>query len=344
MTIYCDVHAPGGLLVEPARSVTLGDVGHWFKDKLPSNRPEQGGTLRKRGYWEKGGAKGVEPSLDIKTEVEQPSTSTSLPEPQHLITSHQRGRRSGTGGSDRLMDWNTPKNLSEALPNPGPLPKGNAPTNHTPPTAQRRWNDFSSLRTGKKRDRKMTGDHIETEKDKTKAGTVHTSKAQPTTTTMEETPSLLEVLEATRRHRRRARRERESLRESGDYLGVQGINPQTGVLDVTSDSGESAMSARTEQRLKQLKTQVRNASSAAERKEAENEIIKIHLDHDATKLRRRERAEKQLAALITGKWRRGTHQWSSIQEPDLSPIAQSQRSVSLLSSQYNRTPPSCNVC
>ncbi|KAM0197679.1 hypothetical protein ACHAPQ_005781 [Fusarium lateritium] len=148
---------------------------------------------------------------------------------------------------------------------------------------------------------------------------------------MHEPQSILEVIEAKKKAKRRAREERESLRESGDYLGVQGINPQTGVLDVTSDSGESILSVKTEQKLQKLEARARHASSAAERKEAEIEIVKIHLDHDVKKLRNLEKTEKELAGSVTGKWRRGTHQWSSVQEPHLSPIAQSHRSTSVLS-------------
>jgi hypothetical protein len=141
-------------------------------------------------------------------------------------------------------------------------------------------------------------------------------------------PGILEVLEATKRARKKARDERESLIESGDYLGVQGINPQTGVLDLTSDSGDSALSVRTEQKLAKLEARAKNATSALQRKEAETEIVKIHLDHDVAKMRRREKTETQLS-----KWRKGTHQWLSVREPDLSPIAQSHRSISVLSSQ-----------
>jgi hypothetical protein len=238
------------------------------------------------------------------------------------------------------VDWNTPKNLSEALPDPRSSSKGKSLAYHKPLPIHRKWHDFGSLRIGKKRDQKTVSGDSEfikgesKEKEKGKQEMRRRTRAQSFAAVMHEPQGILEVIEAKRKAKRKAREERESLRESGDYLGVQGINPQTGVLDVTSDSGESTLSVKTEQKLKKLEARARHASSAAERKEAEIEIVKIHLDHDVKKLRDLERTEKELAASATGKWRRGTHQWSSVQEPNLSPIAQSHRSTSILSSQY----------
>lgn len=309
---------------EPTRSATLGDVGDWFRNKLPSHRAERGGTLRNNGGWEIGEAAGNS-SSQLQHKVNNRASA------QHNSASNRRGgQRSRTGGSDRLVDWNTPKNLSEAVSEPtsASKDKGNEPSLPT----YRRWNEFGSLRIGKKRGQKKRSDSIEAEKDKEKQPIRRSSRAQSFAAVIQGTPSILEVLEANRKARRKAREDRESLRESGDYLGVQGINPQTGILDLTSDSGESTLSSKTEQKLLNLEAQAKNALSAAERKEAEIEIVKIHLDHEVEKARRQEKAEKQLAASATAKWRRGTHQWSSVQEPDLSPIAQSRRSTSVLSS------------
>ncbi|SCO85359.1 uncharacterized protein FRV6_09486 [Fusarium oxysporum] len=308
---------------EPTRSATLGDVGDWFRNKLPSHRAERGGTLRNNGGWEVGEAAGNS-SSQLQHKVNNRTSA------QHHSASNRRGgQRSKTGGSDRLVDWNTPKNLSEAVPEPtsASKDKGNEPSL----PAYRRWNEFGSLRICKKRGQKKRSDSIEAEKDKEKQPIRRSSRAQSFAAVIQGTPSILEVLEANRKARRKAREDRESLRESGDYLGVQGINPQTGILDLTSDSGESTLSSKTEQKLLNLEAQAKNALSAAERKEAEIEIVKIHLDHEVEKARRQEKAEKQLAASATAKWRRGTHQWSSVQEPDLSPIAQSHRSTSVFS-------------
>ncbi|CZR36682.1 uncharacterized protein FPRO_03058 [Fusarium proliferatum ET1] len=313
---------------ETTRSATLGDVGDWFRNKLPSHRAERGGTLRNNGGREIGAVADNSSSQLQHKSNDQEST-------QHRSASNRRGgQRSRTGGSDRLVDWNTPKNLGEAVPEPTPASKDkwNEPSLPT----YRRWNDFGSLEKGKKRGQKKQSDSIEAEKGKEQQPMRRSSIAQSFAAAIQGTPSILEVLEANRKARRKAREDRESLRESGDYLGVQGVNPQTGILDLTSDSGESTLSSTTEQKLLNLEAQAKSTLSAAERKEAEIEIVKIHLDHEVAKARRKEKAEKQLAASATAKWRRGTHQWSSVQKPDLSPIAQSHRSTSVFSRRPSR--------
>ncbi|KAF5241114.1 hypothetical protein FANTH_9221 [Fusarium anthophilum] len=325
---FGDLGKPAKETQEPTRSATLGDVGNWFRNKLPSHRAERGGTLRNNEDQEIGAAAGNS-SSQLQHKVNNRASAQ-----YHSASNRRAGQRSRTGGSDRLVDWNTPINLSEAVPEPTPASKdrGNEPSLPT----YRRWKEFGSLRLGKKRGQKKRSGSIEAEKGKEQQPMSRSSRAQSFAAAIQGTPSILEVLEANRNARRKAREDRESLRESGDYLGVQGINPQTGILDLTSDSGESTLSSKTEQRLLSLEAQAKNALSAAERKEAEIEIVKVHLDHEVAKARRQEKAEKQLAASATAKWRRGTHQWSSVQEPDLSPIAQSHRSTSVFSRRPSR--------
>ncbi|KAL4729360.1 hypothetical protein ACLX1H_003776 [Fusarium chlamydosporum] len=312
---------------EPARSVTLGDLGDWLKSKLPSHRPERGGTSRNKKHQGIRVTNGIESSRPTSKDIDNPSASLTLPEQRHPLVNRRTGERSGTGGSDRLVDWNTPKNLSEVLPDrSSPSPQEKAVSDERP-AAHQKWTNFNSL-ISKRNPRAMNGG-IGSEKDRRGRMQRNAARAQASTPALQIIPGILEVLEATRQARKKARDDRESLIESGDYLGVQGINLQTGVLDLTSDSGESVLSVRTGQRLAKLEARSKNANSAVERKEAEIEIIKIYLDHDIVKLRRREETEKQLAAVTTtGKWRKGTHEWSSVQEPDLSPIAQSHKSDS----------------
>ncbi|KAK6705940.1 hypothetical protein SNK05_009814 [Fusarium graminearum] len=309
---------------EPAKSFTLGDLGDWFKSKLPNHRPERGGTLRDTEDQDMRETSGIKSASPAHKDGSGPSANWPLSE-QTPVINRRTGQQSGTGGSDRLVDWNTPKNLSELLPERSLSSKGKATTGQKPPTHQR-WNNFSSPRLRNKLNQKAASDGAVSMKDKRGQVQSDVSGAQPFVPAMQMMPGILEVLEAKKKARKKARNDRESLIESGDYLGVQGINPQTGVLDLTSDSGDSALSIRTEQRLSELETQAKNATSAVKRKEAEAQIVKIHFDHDIAKLRRREETEKHHA-----KWRRDTHKWSSVQEPDLSPIAQSNRSVSALS-------------
>lgn len=130
---------------------------------------------------------------------------------------------------------------------------------------------------------------------------------------------------------KKARRDqRKSLLESGDFLGVQGANPRTGYWDVstaTSSSDPSQTSYETRRRLEQqakeveeqramfeetqtkYNAEVERAQNVKAKKEAEKmELKKWHL-----KLKQRKR----------GRWNAGENGWSSVAEPDLSPIGQS---------------------
>lgn len=126
--------------------------------------------------------------------------------------------------------------------------------------------------------------------------------------------------------KKEVRRKRRSLKESGDYLGVQGINPQTGQLDIMtpSDSEKSASEERTE-RLDTLRSILESSpvsfreSTTQKEKEAKKVLLKMDMD----KMQRRQKEKEALTKAIAVKWRRGTKQWSSAQEPCLSPIAQS---------------------
>ncbi|KAM7202028.1 hypothetical protein V8F33_003035 [Rhypophila sp. PSN 637] len=115
-----------------------------------------------------------------------------------------------------------------------------------------------------------------------------------------------------------ARRQRQNLKESGDFLGVTGFNPQTGEWDIltqTTSSGEG--SPREDEHLSKLAEKAREAQAAYERAKKEAQAKKRELkakDKDTTRL-----DGQQI------KWRREERQWSSTAEPRLSPIPQSSR-------------------
>ncbi|KAJ3521420.1 hypothetical protein NM208_g13296 [Fusarium decemcellulare] len=319
---------------EPAQSTTLGDVGVWFKSKLPSNRPERGGTLRKRGYWEKKEKREKQSPHGTLTELDQ--SMQRLPQPhlqnwRGITERHYPSRRSDTGGSDRIMSWNTPKNLSDTQPDPVSLTIPKIRTDRLPSKGGRKWSwtpldSLDSLRIGKLRNKGLRG--VSATKKETTASEVDGIWTQSSTQV-----SRLRKLLA---DKKKARQERRSLKESGDYLGVQGHNPQTGVPDIVSnsDSAESTLDADVERRLNGLKKILTNAQSAAARDQAENEILKIRAQQETERLQHRKLANQKPTASV--RWRRKTHQWSSAQEPELSPIAQSQRSGSLFSRRHSR--------
>jgi hypothetical protein len=138
--------------------------------------------------------------------------------------------------------------------------------------------------------------------------------------------------------KRDARNERRSLKESGDFLGVQGFNPSTGVPDVMtpSDSDQSATGQEIEEKLDALKQLSKNASSPSSKKRIDKEIRKVLLEKESDKFARREQAKAALQRAHSNlKWRKHSKQWSSAQAPDLSPIAQSQTSNTPPLSQFS---------
>ncbi|ROW09815.1 hypothetical protein VMCG_02660 [Cytospora schulzeri] len=110
--------------------------------------------------------------------------------------------------------------------------------------------------------------------------------------------------------RREKRRLRRSLKESGDFLGVQGINPATGELDVLTPSSSSAGEFSSLARA----VQDRRESYESARRQLE-----------AEKMRKWERDKQAIRAEHRSnvRWTKKRSGWSSAIEPNLSPIAQS---------------------
>lgn len=129
------------------------------------------------------------------------------------------------------------------------------------------------------------------------------------------------------------REQRRSLRESGDYLGVQGANPRTGYWDVSSGSDPSQISEETKQKLDE------KAQEVAERKrryeEAENKH-QIELQRVQTVREDKKKMEKKMKQRRRGKWQLSENGWSSVAEPDLSPIIQSVVGTPLVGKSLNR--------
>ncbi|CAK7203650.1 hypothetical protein SEUCBS139899_006388 [Sporothrix eucalyptigena] len=97
---------------------------------------------------------------------------------------------------------------------------------------------------------------------------------------------------------------RKDLKDSGDYLGVQGINPETGQLDVLTPTTGSKSTLSS------------NSTSAVPGGSVQSSMERYERGKD--RLRRQQ-------SLI--RWRKDTGQWSSVAEPGLSPIAQSMSST-----------------
>lgn len=109
---------------------------------------------------------------------------------------------------------------------------------------------------------------------------------------------------------REKRRLRRSLRESGDYLGVQGINPATGELDVLTPTSSSASEFTS---LAQTVANKRSVYENARRQLQAEKMRKWERDKEAIRAEHRNNV----------RWMKRRSGWSSAIEPALSPIAQS---------------------
>ena len=139
------------------------------------------------------------------------------------------------------------------------------------------------------------------------------------------------VNQPTFQQRNAARQLRKSLKESGDYLGVQGINPTTGQMDVLTptNSSDSTKHPAIGARLDAL-AQVVQASKEAYEEAMENHETELQRESTRRELRKMEKLDKGKQVMRDEqrkvRWRKEAAGWSSVAEPNLSPIAQSQRS------------------
>lgn len=302
-----------GARTDKQMSDRASSIGNWVRSKLPSRRPERGERRRDDEYSEQTDGRDM-----------------SLNYPGRRATDVQQSRRSDTGDSDLLTIWNTPKDLPDPERVPAGIPRrvfSSVVPKKTLSNDSRRRVSWLAPADGKLQLARLpvepaTASEIETDID----------------FNLEATGRRLTISREDIEAKKELRRRRRHLKESGDYLGVQGINPDTGQLDVITptDSGNSSASQETTQKINALRQARRNAKSnykeTAQR--SEREIQKIILEKERQKMKKSQREKDNLNRLNQGllKWRRHTRQWSSAQEPDLSPIAQSHRSGASTSS------------
>ncbi|KAK3324179.1 hypothetical protein B0T19DRAFT_224087 [Cercophora scortea] len=126
-----------------------------------------------------------------------------------------------------------------------------------------------------------------------------------------------------------ARRQRRTLKESSDFLGVTGVNPYTGEMDVlTPTTSSDELRPAADPYLAGLARKAEDAQEAYELAKREAQQKREQAKHD--KIERHKDAIRLAQQRV--KWRRETLQWSSVAEPNLSPIPQSQKSSASQSS------------
>lgn len=130
---------------------------------------------------------------------------------------------------------------------------------------------------------------------------------------------------------KKARREqRKSLLESGDFLGVQGANPRTGYWDTstaTSSSDPSQLSYETRKRLEQQAKDVEKQRAIYEEAQSKyntglERANTLRAKRESEKMEQK-RLQSRLKQRRRGRWNAGDNGWSSVAEPELSPIRQS---------------------
>ncbi|TFB03696.1 hypothetical protein CCMA1212_004226 [Trichoderma ghanense] len=310
---------------EPRRSVSLGG---WVKNMLPSQRPERGGTSRGQGYWEQMEKEG-------KTR------------PRRRMTDSQYSVGDVSVDSSHITRWNVPKDLSEDRPPKTPpqeqkqqrrvvssgLRFPSSPVGKLLPGSWRRSpqegseDDFSVTNLGGvlQRDNgddeggELSGGNMPPEPSSLGTGAKSAAKGKQ--------PLSHDVLRA----RSKARRlQRQSLKESGDYLGVQGVNPHTGEPDVLSPTDSSAGSIISHQETVHSVVSTwrdiwkHNRHHRPKGSPGQDERVRGGDASLSRSLKGKQKA-RDLGKAVRWK-RRG--EWSSLQEPDLSPIAQSLKSAS----------------
>ena len=278
----------------------------WVRNVLPSQRPERGGTLRDKGYWES-----VD-TVSSKRSRRQRSSTYGTP--------IQRLKRMG---SDQIIRWNTAKELSKKWSkSPDDSQRVTIPENTLTDVQRRRW-----ITRGKDRD-----DNYSKTTRRERGEGHHSQRLDSVATSVID--RRLSHAQKLIKAKEEAHKQRRSLKESGDYLGVQGFNPETGELDVMTptESEESNQPSKSEDESPHSidkRLDIGHRSSWLIPDEEKKQLKRLHLAIQQEKLRQFDTEKQQLRAMNRPlKWRRKTKQWSFAHEPALSTITQSQPSTS----------------
>jgi hypothetical protein len=277
-------------------------VTGFFTKFLPSHRRERSGTMRDQGFWEQ----------------QQPEQ----PEPE---------QRPGLGhkhGSDSIVSngWNPaielPQRTQTTRERQTPLREqsqqiGNRPQSLTP-------------------HRQHLGERLRQEDGQpSNINNGNLTEAEVATSTVSRQPpdpglpteNILQRPVTNSEAKSEARRLRRSLKESRDFLGVQGINPHTGVMDVltptsSSPTDRTMMSAPEPKGYSESMCDFRAAYQGAARTRDAEEASLERLRKEQGRLDKIQRNKDSIRAFQQRvRWRKDRNQWSSVAEPDLSPIA-----------------------
>jgi hypothetical protein len=298
------------------------------KIMLPSRRPERGGTSREQGYWEQ---------MEVEGKVR----------PRRRMTDSQYSIGDVSVDSSHIARWNVPKDIPKEQPSELPQRQRVATTKpglSSPPDAKQKnssWSWSWSSQQG-------SGEQISVAKTRgplpsddwnghdNLAGGIKTTETGRFSMDSETAAHKTQLQRRDALRARKARRrQRQSLRESGDFLGVQGVNPHTGELDVMSPTDDSSpMSTRSHQEtVHSVMSTLRDKwKSSRHHRTRDSPSKDKHIEDNDTKLSGLQKEKKGTRGLGKAvRWKRRVGEWSSLQEPNLSPISASPNSRKFLS-------------
>lgn len=293
--------------------------GGWMRNMFPSQRPERGGTSRRQGYWE------------------QMETEGSV-RPRRRVTDSQYSIGDVSVDSNHIARWNVARDLSEDQPphqqrvvpaaSKSPLLSNDEPVDTSWSWSPNKGSEDDQisvtqlggvLRSDDEDDDANNGPQIGSKVvDMSSLGIINTEA-----TAGGKQIHKRNMLRARVKARRRQRR---SLKESGDYLGVQGINPLTGQLDIVSPTDSSPMSTTSHQEtVNSIMSTWRDKWRNNRRHKAGGSLDKDE-DGESCRLQKGKKNVREMGKAV--RWKRRAGEWSSIQSPALSPITQSVKSAS----------------
>lgn len=295
--------------------------GGWMKKiMIPSRRPERGGTSREQGYWEQ---------MEVEGKIR----------PRRRMTDSQYSMGDVSADSSHITRWNVPKDIPKEQPHTLPRRRRVIPAksrSSLPPVAKQKNRNWSWS------PQRNSGDQISVAElgvalpsddwngGNSQTGGIKTTKTGSVSLGSETAAHKAQLQRRDALRARKARRrQRQSLRESGDFLGVQGVNPHTGELDVMSPTDSSPMSTISHQDtvhtvMSTLRDKWKNSRY---HKTKVSPIRDKDIKSNDTKLSGPQQEKKSARHLgKTVKWKRYAGEWSSIQEPNLSPISASPNS------------------
>ncbi|KAK5998317.1 hypothetical protein PT974_00694 [Cladobotryum mycophilum] len=242
--------------------------------------------------------------------------------PERGGTHRAQGVGAESVNSNRIVRWNTAKDLSEGQSNPAPPRRRVVSAGpESLPAEDRAWSWSQEESEDQMSVSKLGG--VLQNKTKTRESNKNIAAetlVAVTSVTGRRQSEVRRVVNASLE----SRRKRQNLKESGDYLGVQGVNPQTGEIDImtpTDSTPRSSASMERQSRVMALQKLLRNNRHVYRKAPAE-------MTDEEKFLRLQKEKEKVKSMSKSVRWRRRGKQWSSAQEPDLSPITQSLRSAS----------------